>query len=785
MGKKIPEEELAAIAAKYDVLKEFYEKEPSVYGIIRKRGLFDKLCGHMKRGDKERSDEELAAIAVNYDILKEFREKELAAYSLIVSRGLLKKLCGHMKRRSMHYTDEELAEIASKYENLKEFRKNEKVVYQQICIRGLRKELCGHMKRAFDDYTNEELAEIARQYDYRKDFETNAPSACSVARRRGIYDKICEHMDRLTKPRGYWTKARCHQIAKEYKTRKEFMKERKDAYAAAKRNGWLNEICSHMKAIGNNYKRKIYVFTFADGHAYVGLAQDPEGRFREHTETEERSPVYQYIQKVGATFEYKILTDWLHKDIAGKVEDFFINQYAKEGWKMLNRQKGGNLGGCTKLYKPERLRREANKYEYVDDFRECSPLVYHYIISHHMFDRYCSKMKPGKSSRLYWTLERAIAVVPECKGRCALYKKYPKAWGLLKKADLLDKYYPLERVNSPHKVWTLEKSLLVVPLCKSRSQLSDKYQSAYLTLRKEGLLDKYFPPLWRAYTENEKMGFVSSCKTRKELRTKHPAAYKWARKNDLLDKFFPEEKHRPDSIVPTNEEILAFVAECRSRNELRKRYRSVYNWLSKNNRLGEFYPPKQNGYTEEEKLSIIAGCKLRTELNKKHPRVYQWLKKSGLLDKYYPNKWERYTNEDRMAIIKNCKNRHELNVTHLAVYNWAKENGLLDEFFPIKHKYTDEERMEIIATCQSRSELRKKSTSVYEWLRDNGKLDEYFPSLRKIYTDKERIAIMANCKNRTELNEKYRFVYVWARKNNLLDKYFPPHSNSESLLVHQ
>lgn len=805
MGKKIPEKELAAIAANYDVLKEFYDKEPSVYGIIRKRGLFDKLCGHMKRGDKKRSDEELAAIVENYDVLQEFREKEQAAYSLIVSRGLLKKMCGHMKRAYENFSDEELKERASKYYILKEFRENEKAAYASICARGLLKQLCGHMERANNSHTNEEIAEIARQYEYRKDFEANAPSVCSVARRRGIYDKVCEHMDRLTKPRGYWTKARCHQIAKRYKTRKEFERERKDAYAAAERNGWLNEICSHMKAVGNNFKRKIYVFLFTDKTAYVGLAQDPEGRYRQHLR-DKRSPVYKQAKVNGIAFEYHLLTDWLHKDVAGKVEDFFINKYKEDGWTMLNRQRGGNLGGRTKKYNPEQLQEEADKYEYIDDFREGSPLAYGYIIANHMFEDYCAKMKPGKSSRLYWTLERAIAVVPECKNRRALIKKYPKAWELLRKAELLDKYYPLNNVNGPFKRWTVENSKALAATCSTRDELREKSQTAYKILKKEGLIDEYFPLRWRSYSDEEKLEMIQSCQSRKELQSKYPSAYIFARKQGLLDKYFPKvkviagkeikvktkkvkttrgSKKKVTVYVLSEEEIQASVADCRNRMELSKKYKRVYDWAKKNNRLDELFPINNAHYTDEEKLAIIKGCKSRSELNRKHFKIWEWANKNGLLDKYFPNKWQRTTDEERIAIIKSCKNRHELNTKSLTTYNWAKERGLLDKYLPVYQKYTDEERMEIIRSCKSRSELREKSTSIYEWLRDNGKLDEYFPSLRKIYTDEERIAIMSNCKNRTELNEKYRFIYVWARKNNLLDKYFPPHSDSESLLVHQ
>lgn len=791
---KMTEEELAEIAKRYDSKKAFREKEPYAYNSILHRGLREKLCGHMMEQGVRIPEEELAAIASNYKVLQEFREKEQKAYGLICSRGLLKKLCGHMRRGTHRYSNEELAEVASKYDDLREFRTKEKNVYQIICVRGLRDKLCGRMKYFFRHYTDEELAAAAKDFKYRRDFEDAHPGMCSVARRRGIYDKICDHMDRLVKPHGYWTKAQCHKEALKYKTRKEFHRKSKSAASAAGRNGWLDEICGHMKAVGNNFKRKIYVFLFTDKTAYVGLAQDPEGRYRQHLR-DKRSPVYKQAKVNGISFEYHLLTDWLHKDIAGKVEDFFINKYKEDGWTMLNRQRGGNLGGRTKKYNPEQLQEEADKYEYIDDFREGSPLAYGYIIANHMFEDYCAKMKPGKSSRLYWTLERAIAVVPECKNRRALIKKYPKAWELLRKAELLDKYYPLEKVNGPFKKWTIENSKALAETCTTRDELREKSQTAYKILKKEGLIDEYFPLRWRSYSDEEKLEMIRSCQSRKELQSKYPSAYIFARKQGLLDKYFPKvkviagkkikvktkkvkatkgRKKKVTVYVLSEDEIQASVADCRNRMELSKKYKRVYEWAKKNNRLDDLFPTvHRNRYTDEEKLDIIKGCKSRSELNKRHYKIWEWAKKNEILDKYFPNKWQRTTDEERIDIIKSCKSRRELNMKSLTTYNWAKERNLLDEYLPVYQKYTDDERMEIIRSCKSRSELRKKSTSAYEWLRDNDLLDEYFPTQRKVYTDEERIEIIKTCRTRTELNERYRFLYVWARKNNRIEEFFP------------
>ena len=49
------------------------------------------------------------------------------------------------------------------------------------------------------------------------------------------------------KPNGYWTKERCHEVALTCSTRNEFRKKFGSVYESARKNGCLDEICSHMK----------------------------------------------------------------------------------------------------------------------------------------------------------------------------------------------------------------------------------------------------------------------------------------------------------------------------------------------------------------------------------------------------------------------------------------------------------------------------------------------------------------------------------------------------------
>ena len=439
-------------------------------------------------------------------------------------------------------SNDDLAEIASQYDVLKEFREKEPSVYVVIHRRGLFDKLCGRMKRAIRDLSDYDLAKIASNYHSRKEFSVSDPSAYLAARVRGILDKVCSHMEHKKVPYGYWTKDNCHLEALKYDTRHDFQKGSKSAYSTAVHHGWLDDICGHMIPQGNWTKRKIYVFTFSDGYAYVGLTNNIRTRKNQHISAGKKSPVHKHYSETGASFEFKVLTDeWLDMDVAGRVEDDYIKLYAKDGWRMLNKKSGGGLGSTRHtFYTPNKLRREVAKYDYLHDFRKKSPKYYKYIQRHGLIEEYCSELKRDSLPSGYWTLERAKEVVPECKSRHELAEKYHQAYEIIKNAGLLTKYYP-HKIVSKKKIWTLEKSLSVVPLCNSRRELQKKYHQAYDTLLKAGRLNEFYPLKCKRYTDEEKMQAIADCKTRTELHNRYPAVYKWLLREGRMDVFFPSQ----------------------------------------------------------------------------------------------------------------------------------------------------------------------------------------------------------------------------------------------------
>ena len=93
-------------------------------------------------------------------------------------------------------------------------------------------------------WTKEKCHEKALKYKTRGEFEKNDSSVCQAARKYGWMDEICSHMIREHHKK--WTKEKCHEEALKYGTRSEFQDSEAGAYTSARINGWLDEICSHM-----------------------------------------------------------------------------------------------------------------------------------------------------------------------------------------------------------------------------------------------------------------------------------------------------------------------------------------------------------------------------------------------------------------------------------------------------------------------------------------------------------------------------------------------------------
>jgi hypothetical protein len=145
----------------------------------------------------------------------------------------------------LKWTYEKCKEEALKYNTRKEFQNESGSAYVRSCKEGWSREVCSHMneyRKPNGYWTKEKCKEVASKYVSRSEFSKNHNIMYQISHREGWMDEICSHMITTRKPTGYWTKENCKEEAKKYKTRSKFRSGCNSAYVKSSKEGWMDEI---------------------------------------------------------------------------------------------------------------------------------------------------------------------------------------------------------------------------------------------------------------------------------------------------------------------------------------------------------------------------------------------------------------------------------------------------------------------------------------------------------------------------------------------------------------
>jgi len=237
-------------ALKYKSRHEFEAGSRSAYVKSNKMGWMDEICSHMiVVGNKHKrciyavefSDNHVyIGLSYNYENrfrnhIKDVIHNKSSVLLHIKESGIIPKI-----KQITDYID---VNEASKLEEIikKDYEKNGWAILNKI--------KCGSIGgNSITIWTKEKCQEEALKYDNKKDFLRDSSACCVSAYKNKWMDEICSHMTLKSRnKKGYWTKEKCQEEALKYKSRWEFEKKSPSAYGSARRNGWRDDICSHMK----------------------------------------------------------------------------------------------------------------------------------------------------------------------------------------------------------------------------------------------------------------------------------------------------------------------------------------------------------------------------------------------------------------------------------------------------------------------------------------------------------------------------------------------------------
>ena len=287
------DEKVIEEAKKYTTLKEFRENSSGAYDYAHdKKDLFGKIKEFLKARRKpngywnyERCYDE----AKKYTTLIDFHDKSSSAYNSAKDNGWLENFIWLETTRNKNYGKDysikELNELSKQCINRREFKEKYYHAWNYARKNGLIKELefkailgVEAYERLLEDgsktvvrkprnsnkgrviprkWTYEKCVEESKKYEYYHDFMTKSGSAYTTA----CYRKWIKDFTWLKRERvepNHWTRDKCLEEAKKYKTLADFHDNSNTAYSVSLKKGWIKDytwfekVSSRLESIVNH-----------------------------------------------------------------------------------------------------------------------------------------------------------------------------------------------------------------------------------------------------------------------------------------------------------------------------------------------------------------------------------------------------------------------------------------------------------------------------------------------------------------------------------------------------
>lgn len=280
-------------ALKFNNRAMFKKKSGGAYNASIRGGWLSEVCSHMKMSGNRfnrlvyvyKFSDNYVYIGLTYNIEERDEKHRIDKRSSVYK---------HIKKTGLipelTFTKYMHVDKASKLEGdtLEKYKKNGFLI--------LNKAKTGIIGGNNIKWTFEKCLEEAKKSKTRKEFYDKNNSAYNSARRYGWLDKVCAHMKtKKVKPKGYWTLEKCRDEAKKYKTKMEFYTKSPGAYTVLFKMGLLNIVCNNMRTKkGNGYWT----------------------RERCKIESEKYKTITEFQNKCGGAYRASLKYGWL--------KDFFI-----------------------------------------------------------------------------------------------------------------------------------------------------------------------------------------------------------------------------------------------------------------------------------------------------------------------------------------------------------------------------------------------------------------------------------------------------------------------------
>ncbi|MEI6882069.1 MAG: hypothetical protein WCK82_12170 [Bacteroidota bacterium] len=272
---------IAGVAKHCKTRGEFRSTYPSAYSIAIEKGWLEDVCAHMLTKAPWFGPRVIREFLLSHDIefIAEYKFKNEATvkkfpYDFYLPEfKLLIEYQGRQHKVGWFNDSADAAAIQARDKVKRTFAQNSGLYYlelDQTTKKSLIKELDSYLKhiakelkivisshpRQLSDselkyvetafkWSNASVIEAIGNCKSVKEFREKYPSGYDYALKNDLWEGLSKSLTRITQ-HGKYTKNYVSGIAMACKTRNEFKITNKGAWAAAQRNGWLDEVCAHM-----------------------------------------------------------------------------------------------------------------------------------------------------------------------------------------------------------------------------------------------------------------------------------------------------------------------------------------------------------------------------------------------------------------------------------------------------------------------------------------------------------------------------------------------------------
>ena len=311
-------------------------------------------------------------------------------------------------------------EEAIKYNTKTEFKKESYNIYKNSILNGWLDEICSHMipkQKPSGYWTYGKCKEDALNYTTKIEYLSNS-SSYDTSYKNGWLDDICSHMIENKKPNGYWSFERCKEECLKYESKSEFRKNNVSAYSTSKKNKWLDDICSHM--IENRKPSGYWTFERCKEEALKyntkeEFKENNQGAYSRTYKNNWQNEICSHMEKIRKNVDY--YTYDICKELSKKCKN--KNEYNSLSSSAYNISIEN--GWINEFFPKSKItwtdilcEIEAKKYNNLNEFKENSHGAYKYSKRVGIFEK-ISEHFIKKTPKEYWDYQKCKNIALSCK----------------------------------------------------------------------------------------------------------------------------------------------------------------------------------------------------------------------------------------------------------------------------------------------------------------------------------------------------------------------------------